>query len=199
MIAVNTIKGGMSTMNDMLYGAPNQGLINYFAQNIQNASNVMQNMGQQFIDRTMEIFNNFNSDEAINRAKSLSFQANIIMDQNAIMAVYENNYGNMTYRMQQQIMSHPVVFNLWQDGRCYGFSDTIIDPTLGYDKVEETTNHIQYMDGLATEDDTCVFTTSDDSEDLHILDKVAIYETYNTVNNLIAQGIDPTTLDKEEL
>lgn len=93
-----------------------------------NLGQTLSDAGRAFLNRSQQIFEQFNGDEAIRRAKAAirtiqhAFQPDIIRPLRDIGALQQAPYS-----MQRWIMACPEVRTLYHQQRCDGYSNSYID------------------------------------------------------------------------
>jgi hypothetical protein len=198
---VNTISTDSAGFNNILYSHDNN-VLEYLQQNISNAYERLQGYNSSFLETAMTMYDRVNSSEAIMRAKSMIHNIGGHMDPMGIYPISEENIYDANYNMQRYIMIQPDMYKLNKQQRCSAFEDTYLDVDPDSTVLEEHLDYRSVMDGLLTEDEdgNGVYTEYLDMEntELHFMDKVAIMDTWDTVRNMVAQGLDPSSVDEHD-
>lgn len=199
---VNTISGGETAFNALLYRQPDSNLLGYLQQNVQSAIDSTVNFGSNFVSNVQNLYNRFNDSSIINASKALLFKSGSHMNQTVIYPVGDNGFGTANLIMQRYIMAHPDVASLNERNMCYGYQDTYInnDPYTGVESKE----YMDVMDGVLQFDSNDYgyvkhysYYHSDENEtELDIYDKLSVLDTWDNLNRLIAKGLDPTDPDE---
>lgn len=117
--------------NALLYPPMHVGTAAYLQSQYNGISNVLNNAGRAFIDRSKEIFNHYNSSAAI------QFARNIVQTIKGTDAQYNSQYvvklwdlaamqkANLV--MQRWMMANPNVRNLYHKQQLDGYSSTYVD------------------------------------------------------------------------
>ena len=181
--------GGKLGMDAMLFGMsnfhnPNDNLvISDFTNN-----RVLSNTTDYFNNAVINLNQMYQSDEVINLAKSIIMTQGSVLNQNVMTFINRDNIINANNTMQYIINSNPEVIRLDNLG--------IID---GYPTISRDYDLIDYVnDGIVTiVDDMMSYTSFDSSayDEFTEIDKEAIVRCWETVNELIAEGLDPTSED----
>lgn len=181
--------GGKLGMDAMLFGMsnfhnPNDNLvISDFTNN-----RVLSNTTDYFNNAVINLNQMYQSDEVINLAKSIIMTQGSVLNQNVMTFINRDNIINANNTMQYIINSNPEVIRLDNLG--------IID---GYPTISRDYDLIDYVnDGIVTiVDDMMSYTSFDSSayDEFTEIDKEAIVRCWETVNELLAEGLDPTSED----
>lgn len=198
---INVIRGGEAAFNSIVFPPPDNRLLSYFNENLQSAYTAIGDMGHRFISTVKNMYDKFNSNEALNASKLLMYQAGMHFNQNIIYPVPMEHLGMANTLMQNYIIAQPDVNKLYKQNMCYGYQDTYINPepdTYG----EDTLYYQLATDGMLqfdkTEDGNGFvkhYSRSDIDEYLSPLDKFSIQDTWHNVMLLISNGTDPTDPD----
>lgn len=205
MIAVNVLRGGDDMANALIYKPLSQATMDYLGNHLSNTLSSIRNVSDRFVSTVRNMYDRFNGQEAINRAKMALYSAGIHFNQDMIYPVRYENYRDMNLMMQRYVMSQPDVSELYRKNKCYGFSDTFIDPepnTYGEDRFDYQRvmdGVVQFRTGENGEAFIKHYSNSDDQDKLSILDKLSVIETWDTVSRLIADGLDPTDPNLNEI
>lgn len=204
MIAINTIGGGQLGFDALLYKPPTEQVSNYIQSNIARASEALGTAGTSFINNIKNTYDKFNNQSIINMGKSILYGAGSHMNDNVVVPLTVNNLQYANHAMQQYIIANPIVNQMVYDNMCNGFQETYYDvETDVYG--EERDDYRRAMDGMVYEGDdgglymTQYTSSSDELVELCNMDKFGIMETWDSVQKAIAEGIDPTSPDGEEL
>jgi len=203
VIAVNTVGGGQLGFDALLYKPPSENVINYIQTNIARAGAALGEAGGNFMNRVHETYDKFNNQSVINMGKSLLYGAGVHINDNVVMPLAMNNLGNANYAMQQYIIANPVVNEMVNDNMCNGFQETYYDSEVGVTGTERN-DYRRVMSGVVQEADdgslyVSQYTSSEDIEDLDSMDKFSILETWDSVQQALSEGIDPTDPNGEYL
>ncbi len=198
------IGGDQIGFNALLYQQPDEKLLNYLQGTIDTASQQLGNVGNFFVNTAQNLYNKYNSSAVINAGKALVSRLDNHLNPDVIMEYNENNIFNATPKMQQYIMVQPELFELDRSQSCNSFDGTYYNVDSKVTTYEEHVRYKEVMDGMLVFDndtDDAHFVTYSDSEmeDLHVIDQLAIQNTWDVVANLIANDIDPSSLDGSDL
>lgn len=198
---VNTIMGGKSAMDALLYKAPDTGFLNYLQNNIQQAYNATVNYSNQFKDAVVGLFNKANSQEVINAGKMLLFNTGTHVSQDVVYTVPYDNIQSANLRMQQYIMSNLEIQQLYNRNMCNGFSDTYINLEPD-NKGKDRYDYMGIMSGVLdfdNEDNGVIrhysFNNETNNDEITIYERISVLDTWDNVRRRVEEGYDPTDVD----
>ena len=200
MATINVINGGEAAMKTMLFGVPDQGLIDYINNGINRATEILGTAATGFMEKVQQVYNTYYSNEAIDNAKRLMYSMNTsAVSENVIYEVPYMGFNNTNHIMREYIMVHPKVHNMFKDNMCYGFQDQYVDTEQDFE-LKNKERYREVMDGVlqGTDDDSYIMYYSTDNE-LSMYEKFSILHTWDNIDRMIAEGYDPTDPDQEEL
>ena len=202
MFIPKVIHGGSVAANALLYNEPDNRLKEYISNNIAMAMDATRSIGTGFINTVESMYNKFNNSEIVNAAKMILYNAGTHLSQDSIHYVRYENVHNANLIMQKYILANPTIYNLYQNNMCHGYADTYIDSYSKNTPVEERIEYQQVMDGLLQfdkNDEGYVNHYSHEEDDLCLMDKISISDTWDAALRRIAEGIDPTDPDLNDL
>ena len=201
MFIPNVVKGGSLAAEALLYKQPDPSVQEYIRNNIAHAVEATRSIGNSFINTVESMYNKFNNSEVMNVAKMILYNAGTHLSQDVIIPYNYNNVHNANLLMQRYVLVNPMVYSLYQNNMCHGYADTFIDNVDKNTLLEDRVEYQQVMDGLMqfNEDEGYVHHYSNDSEDLCHFDKLAITDTWDAAVRRIAEGIDPTDPELNDL
>lgn len=194
---------GQANFDAIAFGVPIQANLNFLEERLNNYSTTMQEAGEAFLKRGMDVFNRFGGSEAIRLAKAAvrsvqhAFDKDIVRELKTIGAVQQAGQN-----MQRWIMASPDVRTLYHQQRCDGYSNSYVDVAPGqigkdhYDwrlvntgiieMTPEDPDHewvaVQYLD------------ESDDDVHLSLQEKEEIKSTWDFIKTMMLPGKeDPTS------
>lgn len=181
--------GGKLGMDAMLFGVsnfhnPNDNLvISDFTNN-----RVLSNTTDYFNNAVINLNQMYQSDEVINLAKSIIMTQGSVLNQNVMTFITRDNIINANTTMQYIINSNPDIIRLDNLGVIDGY------PTISrdYGLVDYVTDSVVNIVG-----DEMSYTSFESSayDEYTDLDREAIIRCWETVNELLAEGLDPTSED----
>lgn len=123
--------------------------------------------------------------ETINMGKMITMQHGSVFDPFAMTIINRDNILNSNLRMKEIISSHPEVMKLDRLGFIDGFANVTPDLDL----------HKWIDDGELNMDGQISYTTYDNAvyDSYDELDKHVIRETWHNIQDMIAEGVDPTS------
>jgi hypothetical protein len=128
--------GGSDTYDALLYGANRHpGTVSYLQNQLNTLSNLSSSFidaGNSFVERAKEVYNRFNSSEAIRTARAAIRKLGSMFQSNEIMDIWDlGNFQNAPLICQRFIMAEPSVRELYHKQRIDGYSDTYLDVQPG--------------------------------------------------------------------
>ena len=205
---VNMVQGDPDlAFSSLVYQAPDERLLGYLQNNIQEAYQHVEHLGTQFMDNVSNMYEKFNSADVINRGKAILHSMQMHMDPMAIYPLGYEEIPQANYAMQRYIMVQPELRELYNDQMCNGYVDTYLDYDPGAESHQDHAVYQQVMDGVLvhdvdTDDGVINFYTNSvtvDEDDLHPMDRISIMDTWDRVAVMIAEGKDPSDPDDGEL
>jgi hypothetical protein len=191
--------------NAFIYPEKNAGGLQYLKNQFNNFTGVMTNTAQDFIKKSREQFERFNSSAAIEFARNMvkSVIGTVDVSTDRITTLWEvNHFQCASIPMQRWVMANPEVRELYHRQGCEGYSDTYVDmqPKV---KGEEHYDYRRVMDGVMRFDDDkgwfakiYVEDLVDGDRDLTHGEKQDVLQTWSKLEYLIAIGKDdPTSPD----
>jgi len=199
---VNVINGGDQAFSALVYRPPEQGLLDYFQNNLTTAAQMLGDAGRGFMDTAYSMYDKFNNSAVINAGKALLMNVGTHLNQQAIYYVDQNHMPDANLMMQSYIMANPVMNNLYQRDMSYGFQDTYYDLEPDNKGVERY-DYQRVMDGVVTFDKEGLgivtsYHNSDETE-LDMMEKITILDTWQQVEYMIACGVDPSDPEQGDL
>ena len=193
------IPGGLAAFNSLAYGTLTQDTVQFFQHQLANVPQVVGEYGNMFKNATQQIYDNFISSEALERARLALLYSNQVENHDVIKTfTLLQEFQTAQAVMQRWIMANPVVGELYNRQLCDGFSDTYVSASngkLGHDNYD----YRRVMDGIVEEDKdgnlTCSLYFEDLKEgdiDLHVTEQSRILTSWDIGNILIKQGLDIT-------
>ena len=166
--------GGSETYDALLYGAnKHPGTVSYLQNQLSTLSNISGSFvdaGQAFFQRAKEVYDRFNSSEAVNAARAAIRKLGNVFQTNEITDIWDicvmQNAPPITQRF---IMAEPTLRGLYHQQRVDGYSETYVDVQPG--KIGN--DHYDYRratDGIVQEiqdDDEYEWKMTTWAEDIH--------------------------------
>jgi len=191
---VNTIQGGRSAFNTMLYNVPDSNTLNWLNSNMNRAKAALTGIADGLVDTTVSLYNKVNGNACINAAKALVTDMGGHTNQYMIYGLNAENMTSANFVMQQYIMANPVVQGMYADNLCHGFEETYYNTQPGVTG-EDRLDYQRVMDGVmhVEGDDMVVrhYSNTDDVE-LPTVDKFLVLETWEHLECMLLNDMDPT-------
>lgn len=123
---------GGSLFGKGLFGNLSQNTVSYLQGQIQSLAATGSDYGKRMYERSMQIFNEINSDQAVMAAEAVLTQMESMSGQDMIEPLLTlPQLQSARSQMQNWIMVNPIVRQAWYDGKVEGYSDTYVDPEPG--------------------------------------------------------------------
>lgn len=125
---VRLVSGGPAEFNAIAYQERHPTTLQFLANQFQNVSSTFTGAGQRFLEGAKELYEKYNSFDALRQARALaravtgSFQGEEIRD---FRTIEETQRANL--RMQRLIMAEPFLRNRYHQQQVNGYSDTYVD------------------------------------------------------------------------
>lgn len=202
MFKANVVNGGDVAASALLYKQPDITMMDYLRGNMNNILNHATNLSDRFINTVKNMYNKAHDSNVITTSKLLLNSAEYALDQHTLYAVPYDGFNNINLAMQQYVMAYPEINKLNRQNKCYGFQDTYVDPepdTYG----EERYDYQRVMDGVLQHDSEGLayskHYSNTDEVKLDNVDRISILDTWHNVARYLAENIDPTDPDLDEL
>jgi hypothetical protein len=200
----NLFIGGTREFDALVYNQKHPGTVDYLAQQVERLPFISQQLtdaGRQFFSTAQQLYDEFNSAEALRLARAALRKAGSTFQSNTIRSCFD--VGAMQTAplvMQRFIMAEPLVRQMYVDQRCDGYADTYVDVHPG----EIGRSHYDYrrvMDGMVVDggeeaDWKATMFIEDLLEgdrELAADEKVDILNTWDMVRALMEAGDDDPT------
>lgn len=198
---MNIITGGVDGFSAVLYGERNQQDLEYFRNQLSNvaALQVIGSAGQSFIDAAHANYERFNSAQALQLARVANSQVKALFQPEIVKSIMDIvDFQTASLTMQRWIMANPVVRQMYQDQRCYGYTETYVDHDPGK-KGEDHYDYRRVMSGVVVETDDGWYVNhyiddlKDGDRELSDHNKVDILSTWKVVEMFMKDNDqDPT-------
>lgn len=123
--------GSSEEFNAMAFGQKHPGTINFLQNqisNIQNMSNIFTDAGRMFVTAATDMFNRYNSEEALRRVSAAVRKVSHVFQSNTIRHIHDiGGLQQAPVIMQRYIMAEPTVRNMYLEQRCDGYSGTYVN------------------------------------------------------------------------
>lgn len=207
---VKVVQGGTDAFRALVYPPPDTGLLNYLNNNLVQARDALGGIASSLVDTTQQLFEKFNGNAVLNAGKTLLYSVGGHMGQNVIYPVAYDQLCNSNYIMQRYIMAEHTINKMYQRNTINGFDETYVD----FEPDNKGTERMDYrnvMDGIVqfenddayvmhySHDDGGIYNELNEDGELPILDKLSILDTWENVALALANDIDPTSYDCDEL
>ncbi len=195
---VNVIRGsGDDVFRALSYAPPDNGMLNYINNSMGYAKEQLGNIGTNFMDRASNLYNRFNSNEAINRSKQILNQSSVYINEDVVYLINSNNINNSNIEMQQWIMEEPTIRKAFNKQMIEGFSESYFDFEPEVRIPSNRTQFMQVASGITAtymdELDGSKYTyTVEDRKDITDFDRQTILDSWMVARDMLCDDIDPT-------
>lgn len=201
---VQVVFGGAQDFDALLYGERHPGTMQYLQNQVNSVmemSRTLTDAGRQFFSTAQDLYDKFNSAEAMRLARAAVRRVGSIFQRDEIRSIWElGQLQNAPLTMQRWIMAEPTVRRMYHEQRCDGYSDTYVDNHPG----QIGRDHYDYrrvMDGIlvdSEEHDWKATVYFDDllegDRELTLDEKIDILSTWDVVASMMKEGSeDPTS------
>lgn len=206
--------GSSDQFEALAFGQKHPGTLNFLQNqisNIQNMSSVFTDAGKMFISAATDMYNQYNSSEALRRVEAAVRKVSHVFQTNTIRSIWEiGDFQQAPIIMQRYILAEPTVRQMYLDQRCDGYSNTYVN-VHGNDIKDDHYDYRRVMDGIVQDyvDDDGVtdWTASFYIEDLiegdrklSVEEQCCIIDTWEAIRYTISCGEDdPTSPDNLKL
>lgn len=202
------IQGGSDTFNALLYGAtPHVGTMSYLSgemDKLQSFSGMLKDVGNAFVNRATDIYNRFNSSDAMRLARAAVNKVASIFQRDGIFELKTlGEIQNAPPTMQRYIMAEPTLRELFLKQRVDGYAETYLNVhgnNVGeyhYDYrrvmngVVEIVRNDPEIDWRAT---TYLDELLDGDRELEFTEQIAIRRAWKEVREFLNREEDPTSV-----
>mgnify|MGYP003606679201 CR=1 FL=1 len=199
----------------LLFGAPDQGSVNYFQQQysnvIQNAGQFVGDIGKMFVEKAQYYYNNYVSEDALRRVRNILQNVDEMNQSDIIRQLIDfSEFQHADLVMQRWIMAMPEVRTRYHEQTLDGYSNTYVDMApddcgfthrdwrmvtdgmLNYTYDEEgEVNGLHYAHHLVSAD------LEENERALEIDEKDIILSTWDALGAYLKSGRDPTNVFDE--
>lgn len=198
--------GADDEFNALAFGRKHQNTLNYISQSMNNFTDTFINAGSMFMNRAKELYDRFNSSEALNFARNIRSKYLSINElHNEVVFLNSlSDIQNCSPYMQRWVMANPVIREDWYfKHRLDGYNDTYTN-MFGNCSGEKHYDYRRVINGLMTDDrdkiDIYIEEEIEDDPVLSLRDQIKILHSWNLTNMYLSKGKnDPTSKEGNEL
>jgi hypothetical protein len=201
---VNVISGGEHALNALLYKQPDENFLEYLKSHMHNAYQTIGEAGNRFMSNVRSMYDKYNASDVLQLGKMLLTRTGTHFSQDVIYNVPYEQLGGANLIMQRYIMAHPDLSKLYVKNMCSGYNGTYVDIEPGVYGTNRS-EYIQVMDGVLQfdvnggENGYINHYSDSNTDDLDVISKLSILDTWRSVEIAIARGIDPSDVDGSPL
>lgn len=199
----NIVYGDTMAFDALAYGEKHPGTLQYLHSQVAQLPQISQTLtdaGRAFMSNAQEIFDQYNSAEALRLARAAINKASSLFQSNTIRPMFViAELQNAPLIMQRFIMAEPLTRQLFHEQRIDGFSGTYVDLQPGA-VGEDHYDYRRVMDGVLVDDDendwkvtTYLDDLAEGDRDLTFDEKIDILSTWDWVRAYLKHGEDDPT------
>lgn len=193
------IEGGVDAFDALLYPEQNPNNDYYIRNQLCNFTSTLTDVGRRFMEEAKNVYEAYNSFEALNAAKMALRAARNMFRPDTIMYLDElESLQTAKPIMQRWIMAQPDIRELYLEQRCAGYPDSYYN-VFGNAIRDDHYDFRRVMDAVVVDNDDGWYVRYypddllDGDKDLSHIEKVDILSTWDIVRMFVEQGSkDPT-------
>ena len=167
---------------------------NYFKEQYNNFTNRVSEYSGSFFNTVKTIYNYVTDSNVINRAKRLLTSVNNSgIEDTLITYVNSTTIHNPGLTMRRYLMAKPDIYDKYSKNLCSGYNDEWVNEEVGM-KPTLRDDYLNVIDGEVTDTHTTFY---NDENPLNTRDRFIIKNAWDTMDELIATGIDPTNFEED--
>jgi hypothetical protein len=125
---VQVVSGGVSEFNALAYQERHPSTIGFLQGQFENARSAFTEAGSRFVQGAKDLFERFNGDEALRRARALARTVKNAFQRNEIRSIFDlAGLQAANQVMQRWNMANPTLRQMYHDQRVDGYSDSYVD------------------------------------------------------------------------
>jgi hypothetical protein len=203
---VQVVSGGVAEFNALAYQERHPSTIQFLQSQFDNVRTTFTEAGQRFMAGARELFEQFNGDEALRRARALARTVKNAFQRNEIRSIFDLAGSQAANQeMQRWIMANPSIRQSYFDQRLDGYSDSYVDMHPGMIR-DDHYDYQRVMNGMLQEvpaeqegeDEgwkaTFYFTPVEEGDrELDVSEQSDILSTWQYINAIMQIGEDDPT------
>lgn len=192
--------GAADAFDALVYPQQHPDTVRFLQNQVSNIANTLTDAGRAFMQRSREVFEQYNSSAAMRFAREVMQSVKGAFETPCIKPLWTvNEMQNASLLMQRWIMANPTVRKMYHAQRCDGYSDTYVDMAPGVIG-EDHYDWRRVMDGAIVFDEDGDWKSTqyldeliEGDRDLLHEEKVDILNTWNEMDVIIALSKDDPT------
>lgn len=194
---MRVVPGGLAAFNGLAYGVLEQSTVDFFQNQLAMPTNIVGPYRELFVESQKSIYDNFISQDALERARLAMLYSNRVDDGNTIRRfTLLEEFQAAQSEMQRWLMAMPELAKLHNQQLCDGFSSTFKHEGL-IPVGEKNYDYRRVMDGIAhvnEQGDEVIVEYFEDlrvaSDNLHIVEQSRLQTTFEIGRMLLKKGKD---------
>lgn len=147
-MAMSVAYGNTADANALIYPLPDQTVVGFIQQKMQDATQQIVGAGQQFFDRAVSLYDQFAGEEAIRRAKAAKRASGSLWDENEVQLLSTIEQMQAANNMMRRwVMANPMVNRMYHRQQIEGYDGLYRDP-FPDDKLEDNYDYRRVMNGV---------------------------------------------------
>lgn len=205
---MQVFEGGTTTVDTLLFGVPNQNVINYVTNEFNNFISMIGDKGRSFYDSAINKIDDLINGDVINKAKAILKSATDVLSHIDIVKFTNKleEFQTATPYMQRWLMAEESMYDMFKSQRCVAFqvddntswldNDPGVEGRFRYDSMLINTGMVNFNN-----DDKSFSVTEFELHDemqlrnespLTFSEKATILDMHSWVKYYISQGKDPS-------
>ena len=182
-------------MKMSLGGFHNEDTVNYFRENYNNFTNRMGNHVNTFVSAVKNVYNYVSNVNVIDSAKRALTRVDSVINDKILYHINRDDIHRPGLVMRRYIMAKPKLYDKYNNNLCSGYDDEWENFEQDVKPVWRD-DYLCAVDGVLGDESTTFMT---EENHLSTRDRFIIQNAWDTVSDLIANGIDPTDFEKGEI
>jgi len=182
------------SLQHVLYGPPSQNKLNFLNSRRQESAAKLGQYESAHTQQAVQLYDMFNSDEAIRRSKMLLSQTESVLNNDNIFVLNADNVNRVNTNMMRYIISEPKIYKQYLDQTIDGYSDKFINMN-NHDDPYKRVDYLNITNGVydsSSKEIKLNFMAK--SEAVSSIDKLSIYKSWKAALAMIADDVDPTDI-----
>lgn len=155
----------------------------------------MGSMGGAFVDKIKNTFDYYTNSEILNDTRRMLIRSESISGDEVVYNIYSDNYRSTGFAMRGYIMANPYFYDKYTNNRCVGYDDAWYDSEPNQNNPVLREDYLRAIDGtMQFGDDDGTTTYYSDDNPLTIEERYVIQDTWDRLEHMMSNDVDPTNL-----